>query len=79
MDAAATEPASLALSTAAEETGLLEFSKKMRIFKQRAKSVMIVGGGKITLYLAKMKWPMSKNEEFSDKLAAFAADMKGGK
>lgn len=35
--------------------------------------------GKKTLYLAKMKWPMSKNEDFSDKLAAFAADMKGGK
>ena len=38
---------------AAEETGLLEFSKKMKIFKQRAKSVMIVGGGKISYYLAK--------------------------
>ena len=35
--------------------------------------------GKKTLYLAKMKWPMSKNEDFSDKLDAFAADMKGGK
>ena len=38
---------------AAEETGLLDFSKKMKIFKQRAKSVMIVGGGKISYYLAK--------------------------
>ncbi|MCR4725953.1 MAG: Trk system potassium transporter TrkA [Clostridia bacterium] len=38
---------------AAEETGLLDFSKKMKIFKQRAKSVMIVGGGNISYYLAK--------------------------
>ena len=38
---------------AAEERSLLEFSKKIKIFKQRAKSVMIVGGGRITYYLAK--------------------------
>ena len=34
--------------------------------------------GKKTLCLAKMKWPVNKNEDFSDKLAALAADMKGG-
>ena len=38
---------------AAEEKGLLDFSKKVHLFKQRAKSVLIVGGGRITYYLAK--------------------------
>ncbi len=38
---------------AADQKQLLEFSKKVKIFKQRAKSVMIVGGGKIAYYLAK--------------------------
>jgi len=38
---------------AAEEKELLDFSKKAKMFKQRAKSVLIVGGGRITYYLAK--------------------------
>ena len=38
---------------AAEEKDLLELSKKINVFKQRAKSVMIVGGGRIAYYLAK--------------------------
>ena len=38
---------------AAEEKSLLELSKKIRVFKQRAKDVVIVGGGRIAYYLAK--------------------------
>ena len=38
---------------AAEEKDLLELSKKINVFKQRAKSVMIVGGGRVAYYLAK--------------------------
>ena len=38
---------------AAEEKNLLELSKKINVFKQRAKSVIIVGGGRIAYYLAK--------------------------
>ena len=34
--------------------------------------------GKKTLYFAKMKWPVKKNEDFTDKVRAFADDMKGG-
>ena len=34
--------------------------------------------GKKTLCLAKMKWPMNKNDDFGDKLSAFADTMKGG-
>jgi len=38
---------------AAEEQALLDFSKKIKAFKQRAKSVIIVGGGRISYYLTK--------------------------
>ena len=38
---------------AAEETALLDLSKKIDLFKQKAKSVIIVGGGRIAYYLAK--------------------------
>jgi len=38
---------------AAEEKELWNFSKQIKLFKQRAKSVFIVGGGKISYYLAK--------------------------
>ena len=38
---------------AAQEKDLLELSKKIHVFKQRAKSVVIIGGGKISYYLAK--------------------------
>ena len=38
---------------AAEEKDLLELSKKINVFKQKAKSVIIVGGGRIAYYLAK--------------------------
>ena len=38
---------------ASAEKELLEFSKKIKMFKQRARSVLIVGGGRITYYLAK--------------------------
>lgn len=37
----------------AKESELAAFCKKIKIFKQRAKSVFIVGGGKIAYYLAK--------------------------
>lgn len=37
----------------ATETEMAAFSKKLHIFKQRAKSVFIIGGGKIAYYLAK--------------------------
>lgn len=37
----------------ATESELATFSKKLHIFKQRAKSVFIIGGGKIAYYLAK--------------------------
>ena len=37
---------------AAEEKDLLELSKKINVFKQKAKSVIIVGGGRIAYYLA---------------------------
>ena len=46
---------------AAEEKELLTFSKKVKMFKQRAKSVMIVGGGKISYYLAKELLDMGVN------------------
>ena len=36
----------------ADEQELASFCKKLKIFKRRAKSVFIIGGGKITLYLA---------------------------
>ena len=38
---------------ASTEESLLESSKKIKLFKQRAKDVIIVGGGRITYYLAK--------------------------
>ena len=38
---------------AAEEKDLLELSKKINVFKQKAKNVIIVGGGRISYYLAK--------------------------
>ena len=38
---------------AAEEKDLLDLSKKINVFKQKAKSVLIVGGGRIAYYLAK--------------------------
>ena len=38
---------------AAEEKDLLELSKKINVFKQKAKSVVILGGGRISYYLAK--------------------------
>ena len=38
---------------AAEEKNLLELSKKINVFKQKAKSVVILGGGRISYYLAK--------------------------
>ena len=38
---------------AAEEKELLEFTKQIKLFKQRAKNVFIVGGGRISYYLAK--------------------------
>lgn len=41
------------IHVAAEEKDLLELSKKLNVFKQRAKSVVIVGGGRIAYYLAK--------------------------
>ena len=37
----------------ASETELISFCKKIKMFKRRAKSVFIVGGGKIAYYLAK--------------------------
>ena len=37
----------------ASETELISFCKKIKIFKPRAKSVFIIGGGKIAYYLAK--------------------------
>ena len=37
----------------AKESELIAFCKKLKIFKSRAKSVFIVGGGKIAYYLAK--------------------------
>ena len=37
----------------ATATEILDFSKKLKIFKPRAKSVLIAGGGKIAYYLAK--------------------------
>ena len=37
----------------AKESELVAFCKKLKIFKPRAKSVFIVGGGKIAYYLAK--------------------------
>lgn len=37
----------------ASEQGITQFSKKMQAFRRRAKSVFIVGGGKIAYYLAK--------------------------
>ena len=36
----------------ADEQELAAFCKKIKIFKRRAKSVFIIGGGKVTLYLA---------------------------
>ena len=36
----------------ADEQELASFCKQLKIFKRRAKSVFIIGGGKITLYLA---------------------------
>lgn len=36
----------------ASETVIAEFSKRLKIFKPRAKSVFIIGGGKIAYYLA---------------------------
>ena len=36
----------------ADEQELASFCKEIKIFKRRAKSVFIIGGGKITLYLA---------------------------
>ena len=38
---------------AAEDKDLLELSKKINLFKQKAKSVVIVGGGMVAYYLAK--------------------------
>ena len=38
---------------ATEEKDLLELSKKINLFKQKAKSVLILGGGRISYYLAK--------------------------
>ena len=38
---------------AAEEKDLLELSKKINLFRQKAKSVIILGGGRIAYYLAK--------------------------
>ena len=38
---------------AAEEKDLLELSKKINLFRQKAKSVVILGGGRIAYYLAK--------------------------
>ncbi len=37
----------------ASEQGITNFSKKMQVFRRRAKSVFLVGGGKIAYYLAK--------------------------
>ncbi len=37
----------------AKETELIAFCKKIKIFKPRAKSVFIVGGGRVSYYLAK--------------------------
>ena len=38
---------------AAQEDDLLEISKRINLFKQKAKSVVIVGGGRVAYYLAK--------------------------
>ncbi len=38
---------------AAQEKDLLELSKRINVFKQKARSVIIVGGGRIAFYLAK--------------------------
>jgi len=38
---------------ATEKNDLVELSKKINVFKQRAKSVIIAGGGRIAYYLAK--------------------------
>ena len=38
---------------AAEDKDLLELSKKINLFRQKAKSVVIVGGGMVAYYLAK--------------------------
>lgn len=37
----------------ASEHGITNFSKKMQVFRRRAKSVFLIGGGKIAYYLAK--------------------------
>ena len=41
------------IHVASTEEALLESSKKIKLFKQRAKDVIIVGGGRISYYLAK--------------------------
>lgn len=41
------------LHITATETALNAFSRKLHIYKQRAKSVFIIGGGRIAYYLAK--------------------------
>lgn len=61
----------------ASETALEEFAKKVKMFKRKAKSVFIIGGGKIAYYLANelIKGGVSvkiveKNEQRANELSA---------
>lgn len=65
------------VSIIASETEIIHFCKKIKIFKPRAKSVFIVGGGKIAYYLAQELSEsgvsvkiMEKDEERAEELSA---------
>ena len=51
----------------AKESELTNFSKKLKIFHPRAKSVFIVGGGKVGYYLAKELLSLGINVKIIDK------------
>ncbi len=65
------------VSIIASETEIIHFCKKIKIFKPRAKSVFIIGGGKISYYLAKELLDsgvsvkiIEKNEQRAEELSA---------
>lgn len=57
------------------ETEIAKFSKKLKIYKPRAKSVFIIGGGKIAYYLAKELISLGVNVKIAEKDQERAAEL----